>query len=50
MGRIGKKLYRLTYDKPAVHRNALRFWQSMDEVKKQLDGIQPGRKRKSGGI
>lgn len=35
---IRKKLYRLTYDKPAINKKAVQLRRSFDEVKKLLGG------------
>ena len=36
---IRKKLYRLAYDKPDVHRKALQISHSVEEVKKLLENV-----------
>ena len=36
---IQKKLYRLAYDKPDVHRKALQISRSLEEVKKLLENV-----------
>ena len=43
--RFRKKLYRFTYDKPEIHRKALQFWHSLEEVKKLLEGSGYGKRR-----
>lgn len=46
-GGIQKKLYRLAYDKPDVHRKALQISNSIEEVKKILGNV--GRKKTDQG-
>ncbi len=41
-GCIRKKLYLLTYDKPALNKKALKLRRSFDEVKKMLGASKPG--------
>lgn len=46
-GGIQRTLYRLTYDKPGVHKKALQISNSLEEVKKILGNV--GRKKTDQG-
>lgn len=44
LGGVRKKLYLLTYDKPALNKKALQLRKSFDEVKKTLGETKSGKK------
>lgn len=44
LGGVKKKLYLLTYDKPALNKRALQMQKSFDEVKKMIGVTKGGKK------
>ena len=46
-GGIQRKLYRLAYDKPDVHRKVLQLSRSLEEVQKILENVGHGKSNKS---
>ena len=46
-GGIQRKLYRLAYDKPDVHRKVLQLSHSLEEVQKILENVGHGKSNKS---
>lgn len=45
MGKVKKKLYHFTYDKPKINKKALQFKKSVDEVKKILGNSKQKKER-----
>lgn len=43
LGGFRRKLYRLTYDKPAMNRKALQLSRSLEEILRVLEETKPGK-------